>query len=114
MLAMAKDTPDIPLDRLEGSKTQLMTDLSMLVKNRTFTINGYSMPLVCRGVLMYLSLLGKPSDKDLERYPAVHLTGPHGWDSSVLDSCYPSGDGEPPWSNDPSERSFDGMSHPRY
>ena len=25
---------------------------------------------------MYLSILGKPTDKDLERYPAVHLTGP--------------------------------------
>ena len=29
---------------------------------------------------MYLSLLGKPSDEDLERYPAVHLTGSHEWD----------------------------------
>ena len=41
-------------------------------------------------------------DEDLERYPAVHLTGPHEWDPSVL--VYPSGDGEPPWSNDPDER----------
>ena len=54
---------------------------------------------------MYLSILGKPTDKDLERYPAVHLTGPHEWDSSVLDYTHPSGDGEPPWSNDPNERS---------
>ena len=68
------------------------------------TIDGYSMPLVCRGGLMYLSLLGKPSDKDLERYPAVHLTGPHEWNPSVLDFCYPSADGEPPCSNDPTER----------
>ena len=29
---------------------------------------------------MYLSIHGKPTDKDLERYPAVHLTGPHAWD----------------------------------
>ena len=34
---------------------------------------------------MYLSILRKPTDKDLERYPAVHLTGPHEWDPSVLD-----------------------------
>ena len=34
---------------------------------------------------MYLSILGKPTDPDLERYPAVHLTGPHEWDPSVLD-----------------------------
>ena len=54
---------------------------------------------------MYLSILGKPTDKDLERYPAVHLTGSHECDPSVLDYTLPSGDGEPPWSNDPDERS---------
>ena len=43
-------------------------------KQRICPIDGYSMPLTCRGGLMYLSLLGKPTDKDLERYPAVHLT----------------------------------------
>ena len=53
---------------------------------------------------MYLSLLGKPSDMNLERYQAVHLPGPHESDPSVLDFCYPSGDGEPPWSNNPTER----------
>ena len=58
------------------------------------------MPLTCRG----LSIFGKPTDADLERYPAVHLTGPHEWDPSVLDYTYPSGDGEPPWSNDRHER----------
>ena len=40
----------------------------------------------------------------MERYPAVHLTGPHEWDPSVLDYTNPSCDGEPPWSNDPDER----------
>ena len=35
---------------------------------------------------------------------AVHLTGLHEWDPSVLDLTHPSGDGEPPWSNDPTER----------
>ena len=54
---------------------------------------------------MYLSILGNPTDNVLERYPAVHLTGPHEWDPSVLDYTHPSGDGEPPWSNDPDERS---------
>ena len=37
-------------------------------------------------------------------YPAVHLTGPHEWDPSVLEYTHPSGGGEPPWSNDPDER----------
>ena len=69
-------------------------------KQRICTIDGYAMPLVCRGGLMYLSLLEKPSNEDLERYPAVHLTGPYEWDPSVLDFSYPSDDGEPPWSND--------------
>ena len=54
---------------------------------------------------MYLSILAKPTDKDFERYPAVHLTVPHEWDLSVLDYTHPSGDGEHPWSNDPNKRS---------
>ena len=74
-------------------------------KQRIFTIDGYAMPLTCRSGLMYLSILGKPTDKDLERYPAVHLTGPHEWDPSVLVYTHPSGDGEPPWSNDSNETS---------
>ena len=72
-------------------------------KQRICTIDGYAMPLTCRGFLMYLSILGKPTDKDLERYPAVHLTGTHEWDPSVLDYTHPSGDGEPPWSNETDE-----------
>ena len=77
-------------------------------KQRICTIDGYAMPLTCRGCLMYLSILGKPTDTDLERYPAVHLSGPHEWDPSVLDYTHLSGDGELPWSNDPDERfSFD-------
>ena len=72
-------------------------------KQRICTIDGYAMPLTCKGGLMYLSILGKPADKDLERYPAVHITGPHEWDPSVLDYTHPSGDGEPPRSNVPDE-----------
>ena len=53
---------------------------------------------------MYLSIIVKPTNADLERYPAVHLTGPHEWDPSVLGYTHPSGDGEPPLSNDPEER----------
>ena len=63
-------------------------------KQRICTIDGYPMPLTCRGGLMYLPILGKPTDKDLEMYPAVHLTGPHELDPSVLDNTHPSGDGE--------------------
>ena len=96
----------LELDRLSGSKN-LVDYRSVQVggKQRIYTIDGYAMPLTCRGGLMYLSILGNPTDKDLERCPAVHLTGPHEWDPSVLDYTHPSGDGEPPWSNDPNERS---------
>ena len=73
-------------------------------KQRICTTDGYAMPLTCRGGLLYLSILGKPTDTDLERYPAVHLTGSHEWDPSVLHYTHPSGDGEPPWSNDSDER----------
>ena len=73
-------------------------------KQRICTIDDYTMLLVCRGGLMYHSFLGKPSEEDLERYLAVHLTGPHEWDPSMLDFTNPSGDGESPSSNDPNER----------
>ena len=50
---------------------------------------------------MYLSIIGKPTNADLERYPAVHLTGPHEWDPTVLDYNHPSADGDSLLSNDP-------------
>ena len=83
---MVKDTLSIFLDRLSGSKNSV-DDRSVQVggKQRICPIDGYAMPLTCRGGLMYLSILGKPTDKDLEKYPAVHLTGPHERDPSVLD-----------------------------
>ena len=59
-------------------------------RQRICTVDGYAMLLTCRGGLMYLSILGKPTDKDLERYPAVHLTGPQESDPSVLDYTHPS------------------------
>ena len=34
-------------------------------KQRICTTDGYAMPLTCRGGLMYLSILGKPTDQDL-------------------------------------------------
>ena len=50
---------------------------------------------------MYLSILGKPPDEELVKYPSVHLTSIHEWDNSVLDFSYPEGDGEPVWTCDP-------------
>ena len=73
-------------------------------KQRICSIDDYAVPLTCRGGLMYLSISGEPTDEDWKRYPAVHLMGPHEWYPSVLDYTLPSGDGEPPWSNDADER----------
>ena len=60
-------------------------------------LDGYSFPLKCTGHLMYLSILGKPTDEELGKYPSVHLTSIHEWDPSVLDFCYHERDGEPVW-----------------
>ena len=65
------------------------------------TLDGYSVPLKCTGGLMYLSILGKPTDEELVKYPSVHLTSIHEWDPSVLDFSYPEGDGESVWACDP-------------
>ena len=65
-------------------------------------LDGYSTPLQGRSGLMYMSLLGKPTDADLNTYPHVLLTGPHEWDPSVLDYTHPTTSGDPTWAPDPS------------
>ena len=65
-------------------------------------LDGYSTPLQCRTGLMYMSLLGKPTDADLNTYPHVLLTGPHDWDPSVLDYTHPTTSGDPTWVPDSS------------
>ena len=65
------------------------------------TLDGYSFPLKCTGGLMYLSIMGNPTEEELLKYPSVHLTSIHEWDPSVLDYSHPEGDGEPLWACDP-------------
>ena len=72
-------------------------------QQRIVTIDGYSMPLICKCGLMYLELQGIRTDKDLQTYPSVHLTSPHVWDPSVLDYEHPENNGEPDWAIDPNE-----------
>ena len=62
--------------------TNTVDDKSVQVggQQRIVTIDGYSMPLACKGGLMYLQLQGIPTDQDLQNYPSVHLTSPHEWD----------------------------------
>ena len=67
-------------------------------------LDGYSTPLQCRTGLMCMSLLGQPTDADLNTYPHVLLTGPHEWDPSVLDYTHPTTSGDPTWAPDPSLR----------
>ena len=47
--------------------TSTVDDKSVQVEGqqRIVTIDGYSMPLVCKGGLMYFKLLYIPTDKDL-------------------------------------------------
>ena len=42
------------------------------------TLDGYSFPLKCRGGLIDLSTMGKPTDEEQLKYPSVHLTSIHG------------------------------------
>ena len=39
-------------------------------------LDGYAAPLKCRSSLMYMSILGKPTDQDLDQYHHVCLTSP--------------------------------------
>ena len=66
-------------------------------------LDGYATPLQCRTGLMYMNLLGKPTDADLDTFPHVLLTGPHEWDPSVLDYTHPTTAGDPTWAPDPSQ-----------
>ena len=70
------------------------------------TLDGYAFPLKCTGGLMYLSILGKPSDEELVKYPSVHLTSIHEWDPSVLEYSHLECDGEPVWAIDPQHIDF--------
>ena len=51
---------------------------------------------------MYIRILGKPTDQDLDQYPHVPLTSPHEWDPSVLDYSHPNTCGDPSWAPEPS------------
>ena len=79
------------------SHTNTVDDKSVQVggQQRIITIDGYSIPLLCKGGLMYLKFQGIPTDKDLQRYPSVHLTSPRQWDPSVLGYVHSKDNGEP-------------------
>ena len=101
---MAKVIAFILQDKLNGIPT--VDDKSVQVggQQRIVTIDGYSMPLLYKGGLMYLKFQGIPTDKDLQTYPSVHLTSPQQWDPSVLDYVYPEDNGELDWINDSTEK----------
>ena len=67
-------------------------------------LDRYAAPLECRSGLMYMSILGQPTDQDLDQYPHVLLTSPHEWDPSVLDYFHLNTHGYPSWVPDPSAR----------
>ena len=57
-----------------------------------------------RSDLMYMSILGKHTDQDLDQYPHVLLTSQHEWDPSVLGYAHPNTHGHPSWAPEPSAR----------
>ena len=67
-------------------------------------LDGYATPLECRSGLMYMRILGIPTDQDLDQYPHVLLTSPHEWNHSVLDYSHSNTCGYPSWSPDPTAR----------
>ena len=73
-------------------------------QQRIITIDGYSMPLMCKGGLMYLKFQDIPTDTDLQTYPSLHLTSPQQWDPSVLDYVHPKDNGEPNSTYDSTEK----------
>ena len=103
---MAKVIAFIPQDKLNEWQTNTVDDKSVQVggQQRIITIDGYSMPLVCKGGLMYLKFQGIPTEKDLQTYPSVHLTSPKEWDPSVLDYVHPKDNGEPNSTYDSTEK----------
>ena len=68
-------------------------------------LDGYATPPQCMTCLMYMNLLDKPTDADLDTFPHVLLTGPHEWDPSVLDYTHPATAGDPTWAPDNSQHS---------
>ena len=88
--------------QIEWNKN-LMDDRSVKVGRSQCitTVNGYSFPLKCTRGLMYLSIMGKPTDEELLKYPSVYLTSIYEWDLSVLDYSHHEGDGVPLWEYDP-------------
>ena len=81
----------------------LVDDKSVKVggKQCITTLDGYAFPLKWTGGLMYLNIMGKPTDEELAKYRSVHLTSMHEWDPSVLDYSHPEGDEEPAWACHP-------------
>ena len=67
-------------------------------------LDGYATPLECRSGLMYMSILAKPTDQDLNQYPHVLLTSPHEWDPSVLGYSCSTTHGYHSWTHNPSSR----------
>ena len=68
-------------------------------------LDGYATPLQCRTGLMYINLLGHPTDVDLNTFPHVLLTGPPlSWIIPPPPPPPPTIAGDPTWAPDPSQQ----------
>ena len=86
--------------------TNTVDDKSVKVggQQKIITIDGYSMPLVCKSGLMHMKFQGIPTDMDLQTYPPVHLTSPQEWDPTVFEYVHPKDNGEPNSTYDSTEK----------
>ena len=98
--------------QMEYFKT-LVDDKSVLVggRQRIETLDGYALPLIFKGGLVYLDSLGIPTDNDLATYPHVVFTSPDEWNPDVMDHSHSSNpDTHSDWMDlvnpDPIDRDF--------
>ena len=67
---MGKGIPSISLGQIEWHKNQVDGKYVKVGGTQCITtLDGYSVPLKCSGGLMYLSILDKPTDEEMVKYP---------------------------------------------
>ena len=66
---MVGTIPSILLGKYNVLTIQMMANLSMLEEKQVIIyLDGYTTPFQCRSGLMYMSILGKPTDQDFNQY----------------------------------------------
>ena len=97
MPTLGRAHPFIHQVNLNGLRPMLMKNLSKFIGTQLITtLDGYSVPILIKDGLAYVTYLGRPTDQDMDTYPHVFFTSPDEWDPSVLDHDPPHLDGLDP------------------